>query len=145
MKKIGIVLSWTVGLMLLSFTPQQQKKVVRLKKGNFKLNELKMETRDVEAIQKLAEELAEQLDIKTGNNDQKGPKYEDLLTIYEAAVGWEAVAAFGNEDEHYVLTDEIATDAIKTILVYRASDKENDEKKEDFMAGIDRIMNKYLD
>ena len=149
MKKGIVVLTSLVALMLLSFAPPQEKKVVRLKNGNYKVQELKLENEDIEAIQELVEDMSGWF-IENKNRSEKNKKedgrkqYQDLMDIFESAEGFEAVVAFGNEEEHYILTDEIGSDVVNTILVYRTDDKEDDEKKEAFRGGMDDIMGKYL-
>ena len=149
MKKIGIVLSGVVTLMLLSFAPAQEKKVVRLKNGNYKLQNLKMEKGDVEKLQELADEMSqwfvENADYGLGKGEKEDgrEKYEDLMAIFESEQGFKAVAAFGAEDQHYAMEEEISSNIFKTTLAFQYESKD-DKKKEEFRGQIDDIMGKYL-
>jgi len=107
------------------------------------LDGLKMETKDVETLQKLAEEVSESLDKKIGKNNQKGPKYEDLITIYQAREGYKAYVASWHEDDTNVFVEEVHENVFSKTLYH---DK-GEGIKESFAGAqqrIDAIMQSYL-
>jgi len=148
MKNIVIILNGLVVLMLMSFTLPQEKKVVRLKNGNYIVNKFKMEREDAQALQKQIDEMAktfyEDFKGEKGKKDKEKPKYEDFLTIYQSAEGFKDMAAFGAEENHYAFKDEISENTIKQSFYFKFESKDDKKKKEEFRAQIDKIMGKYL-
>ena len=145
MKKGLKILSGLVIMMLLSFTPHQEKKVIRLKNGNYVLNDLIIEKDDIEAMQKSVNDMTAWLYENENEKDKDKygrKKYEDLMSIFESAEGYEKVLAYTGEKVFYVLNEEVQSDVIKTNL--KLTYFKNHKKEEEFRGQIDNIMSKYL-
>lgn len=151
MKKQAVVLSGVVALMLLSFALPQEKKAVRLKNGNYMADKLKIENKDVEAIQQLAQDLSDRFNENDNKSEKElevengKTKYKDLMTILESKAGYKAYAASWFEDDFTFFQEEVHEDVISTVLYHEDDDT---SLRTGSMARtqekIDAIMNPYL-
>ena len=136
MKKIIFPISIIMVLLFASFTTDQEKKVVRLKNGNYEVTNLKMEKSDIRAI-------AQALGLKLEPKDEKALGTKGYM--------WYMVLVASNEID--VFSDSIGSDVLTEILYHAEEDDGGDEKdagdkdgndEEDPQEEVDKIMRRYL-
>ena len=121
MKKIFFLFGGIVCLMLFSFNNDQEKKVVRLKNGNYQVYQLKMKEKDIEALYQAAgwERIAV-IGVEDPRMVLDEKAVEDVITTKV----WRWYLDEGGDDDD-------------------ADDKDGSDK-EDPQEEIDKIMRAYL-
>jgi len=119
MKKLILLLVVVLGLTLFSFSDEQQKKVVRLKNGNYKVYKLKMKKEDLKILQQVA-----------GWNTVALYGVNDTRTFIDESAVKDAITF-----EFYSIDRDDEEDD---------DEKKDDDKKEETEEAIDRIMSSYL-
>ena len=147
MKKELIVLGGLVALMLLSFAPPQGNKIVRLKNGNYELQNLKIEKDDVEKLQELADEMSQwfvenDMDNEKNKQDSDRTKYQDLITVLEQKEGFKQYIGAGWDDYFTIVAKEVYENAVSETLYHDKEEKK--EFKAEMQQKVDAIMQSYL-
>jgi len=135
MKKLIMILFGVIALTLFSFSTNQ-KKVVRLKSGNYKVSNLKMSKKDISALVTI-------LELKMDKKDER----------IMGQNGYKAYVVEGIESRITFFAEEIGTDVMTTMLYNEdwpdddeeeGEDDDEQKKEEDKKKEVDEIMSSYL-
>ena len=142
MNKIVFPISIILVMLFASFATEQDRKVVRLKNGNYEVTNLKMEKSDIRAI-------AHALGLKLDSKDEKA-----LGTN-----GYSWYLAVGESNEYDVFSSLVGSDVIHHFLYHEEPENPDDDNtgdndndagdkdggdKTDPQEEIDKIMRAYL-